>query len=221
MATISRYRDRMAVRLERLAPLTGVGFIILLVGGLIVGGATPDIDAPTSEIDTFWQDNSTRQQASALLVGLAALFLLWFGGSLRRAISRAEGGDGRLAALAFGGTIIATVGLLLLATMAFALADTADHVPPDVVHTIHVLSYDVFLPLIGGAVGLLVAAGLAFIRTAVLPRWLGWVAFVLAVAILTPLAFFGLVAWLLWIAAVSILLYLGESADLGRVSPSP
>jgi hypothetical protein len=206
----------MAVRLERLAPLTGVGFLILIVIGFVVGGSTPDIDDPAAEVVAFWRDNTGRQYTSAWLVGVAALFLLWFGGSLRSAISRAEGGDGRLAALSFGGTITAAVGLLLLASMTFALADTAGEMPPQVVLTLNVLSYDLFLPLAGGVVVLLVAAGIAFIRIAVLPRWLGWVALVLAVVILTPLGFFGLLAWLLWITVVSILLYLrgGDASSL-------
>jgi len=210
----------MAVRLERLAPLTGVGFFILIIVSFVIAGSTPDIDDSTAEIVAFWRNNSGQQLTSAWFGGTAALFLLWFGGSLRRAIARAEDGDGRLAALSFGGAITATVGLLLLSTMTFAVADTADHVPPEVVHTLNVLTYDVFMPLAGGAVVLLAAAGLAFIRTAVLPQWLGWVAFVIAAVILTPLGFFGLLAFLLWIAGVSILLYLREPADLGRVSPS-
>jgi hypothetical protein len=220
MASISRYRDRMAVRLERLAPLTGVGFLILLVVSFLIAGSTPDIDDTTAQIVAFWRDNEGQQLTSAWFGGVAALFLLWFGGSLRRAISRAEGGDGRLAALSFGGAITATVGLLLLTSMTFAVADTADQVPPEVVHTLNVLTYDVFMPLAGGAVVLLAAAGLAIIRTAMLPSWLGWVAFVIAAVILTPLGFFGLLAFVLWIGTASILLYLREPADLGRVSPT-
>ena len=209
------------MRLERLAPLTGVGFPILIIVSFFVSGTTPDIDDPTPEIVSFWQDNSGRQSASAYLAGIAALCLLWFGGSLRRAILRGEGGDGRLAAISFGGTITAAIGLLLLAGVTFTLADAADNVPPEGVHALMALSYDLFLPLAGGAVVLLAAAGLAFIRTAVLPRWLGWAALVIALAILTPAGFVGLLAWLLWLAVVAILLYVRGTRESSTTAAAP
>lgn len=197
----------MARRLERLAPLTGVVFLIVVLVAFIVGGETPDNDDSTAEIVSYWRDNDTRQVVGGWILGVAALLLVWFGGSLRRTISRAEGGDGRLAAICFAGTVMASIGMLLFGSLTFAAATEADEVPPEVLHTISVLNNTLFFPLSGGAALMLVAAGLAIVYTAALPRWLGWVAIVIGVLILTPLGFFALLAWLLWVAVVSILLF--------------
>jgi hypothetical protein len=57
-----------------------------------------------------------------------------------------------------------------------------------------------------------------------LPRWLGWIALILGIALFIPYAevsFFALVVTLLWIIVASVMLYRGSSsADraLGTVS---
>jgi hypothetical protein len=208
----------MARRLERLAPLTGAVFVVLVVVAFAVGGETPDNDDSTAEIVAFWREDDAQQVVTAYLIGIAALLLVWFGGSLRRTISRAEGGDGRLAAIAFAGSVIASVGILLFGSLTFAAATLADEVPPEVIHTISALNNVLFFPLTGGAALMLLASGLAFIYTAALPRWLGWTSVVIGVVILTPLGFFGLLAWLVWVAVVSILLY-PRGADVAPGQP--
>ena len=67
------------------------------------------------------------------------------------------------------------------------------------------------------------AAGLLLTETP-LPRWLGWIALLLGIALFIPYAeadFFALVITLLWIIVASVMLYRGSSsADraLGTVS---
>ena len=43
-------------RLERLAPLTGVLFTVLVAVGILVGGETPDTDASVAEILDHYED---------------------------------------------------------------------------------------------------------------------------------------------------------------------
>jgi hypothetical protein len=202
----------MATRVERLAPLTGPAFLILVAATFGVSGDTPSSDDSTAKIVLFWQDNDTQQITTAFLGGLAALLLVWFAGSLRRAISRAEGGDGRLAAVAFAGAAIAAVGLLIFSGLTFAAADTAGDVPPTVTHTLTVLNNTLFFPLTGGFALLLLASGVAFLRTRVLPSWLGWISIVIGILILTPLGFFALLATVLWVGALGVVLYLRDAA---------
>ena len=57
----------------------------------------------------------------------------------------------------------------------------------------------------GGAFG--VATGLAILRGAALPTWMGWVTFLIAFAMLTPGVLIGLVLLILWSAVASILIY--------------
>lgn len=214
-------------RLERFAPLAGPAFLVLAVVTFALVGDTPSNDDSTAEVVSYWQENDGEQMAGAGLGGLAALLLVWFGGSLRQAIARDEGRDGRLAALAFAGTVIAAVGLLAFSGFAFVAAETAGDVPGEVTQTLSVLNNDFFFPLAGGIVLLLLASGLAFVRLAVLPRWLGWLSLGLAVLALTPAGFVAFLATIVWVAAVGIVLFLrGEGAPVAAgaaagSSPTP
>jgi hypothetical protein len=73
----------------------------------------------------------------------------------------------------------------------------------------------------GGAVlfsiPMLVATGLAVLRTSALPRWLGWASLALALVMaVPPLGFFGLVLGLpLWTLAVSVLLFRASRSSVG------
>jgi hypothetical protein len=65
-----------------------------------------------------------------------------------------------------------------------------------------------FLPLIGGAFLFGIGSGLAILRGARLPKWLGWVVIVLGIAALIPPASFpALVGFAIWSVIVSILMY--------------
>jgi hypothetical protein len=205
-------------RLERFAPLTGVAFLILAVVAFVIPGDTPSSDDSTAKVVAYWKDNDTEQMISATLVALAALALIWFGGSLRRVIVRAEGGDGRLAALAFAGTVVAGVGLLAFASFAFVAADTVGDVPGQVTQTLGILSDEFFFPLAAGFVLMLLASGLAIVRTAVLPAWLGWLAILLAIAGITPIGFFAFLAAILLIAGLGVVFFL--RADVGPAAPA-
>ncbi|GIG62723.1 hypothetical protein Lfu02_70950 [Longispora fulva] len=202
----------MFTRLARLAPLTGVVFLLLLVACFIVGGNGVDSDKPTDKVVAYWKDNDTRQIWACLLALLATLALVWFAGSLRQAVSRAEGGDGRLAQIAFGGALLAAVGLLTFSGFAYLAADTVGKVPGEITHTFTVIANDLFFPLTAGLALLLGASGLAFLYTALLPRWLGWVSIAMAVAVLTPWGFWVVLLAALWIAGVGIVLFMRGGA---------
>jgi hypothetical protein len=64
---------------------------------------------------------------------------------------------------------------------------------------------------------MLAAAGAALTVARLLPRWLGWAALVLGVALFIPFAdFFALLLTLIWILVVSVML--GRSGDVGAVA---
>jgi hypothetical protein len=193
--------------LERFAPLTGIGFVILVVVAVIVGGETPDADDGIVKVVNYWKDNQDQAIASAIIAGFSAAFLLWFAGVLRAVLAIAEGPPARLANTAFAGAVVGTVGWLLLIGFTFVAADTADDVAPQVTQTVSVLQADFFFPLAVGFAVFLLASGLALVRTGVLPSWLGWTALVLGLACLTPGGFFAIVLMLVWIAVVSVMLF--------------
>jgi hypothetical protein len=198
--------------LERLAPLTGIAFVALLVISFIVGGDTPDADESTEEVVAFWTEEDSSQIASAIIGAWAAVFLVWFGGTLAAALRRAEVEASRLASIAFGGFLLIAVGGLSFSAFQFAAADTAGDVPAEVTQTLSVLFEDFFFPLAAGTVLALLSVGVAALRHGVLPRWLGYAAIVIAIAALTPAGFFAFLAAGVWVLAVSVVLYSSGTA---------
>jgi hypothetical protein len=79
------------VRLERFGAATGVAFVVcLLISFLLIPDKPPALDDPISKIRSFYVDNSSAWQANVYLTGIAGLFFIWFLGSLRAALERAE-----------------------------------------------------------------------------------------------------------------------------------
>jgi hypothetical protein len=193
--------------LERLAPLTGIGFVILIILAAIIGGETPDTDDSTASVVQFWQDNDSSQIWACAIGGWATVLFVWFAASLRSVLRRAEGDAGRLSSISFGGALLLAAGLVSLLGFAFAAADTVDDVPAEVTQTLSVLNSDFFFLLAVGNGLFLLGAALCVLRYAALPRWLGYVALVLGIAAVTPIGFFAFLAMGIWVIVVSILLY--------------
>lgn len=201
--------------LERLAPLTGIAFVVLIVISFIVGGESPDSDDSTEEVVRFWTENDGEQVWSAVIGAWSAVFLVWFGGSVRVALRRAEGEPGRLSAISFGGFLLLALGILAFSGFQFAAGETAGDVPDEVTQTLSVLFSDFFIPLAAGNVIALLATGIATVRHGGLPRWLGWVAIVLGIVSLTPAGFFAFLGAGIWVLILSVLLFRAD-----RVSPA-
>ena len=110
---------------ERLAPLSGIGFALLLIITRVLVFTYPDSDAPTSEAVSFSASKDDKLIAVSIVGSFAALFFVWFGGSVREVIRAAEGGTGRLAALSFGGAVITAGVILVEEFLVFAAAESA------------------------------------------------------------------------------------------------
>jgi hypothetical protein len=80
----------------RLAPLTGIAFVVLAIVGSIIGGEPPAADSPVREIINNYTDNKTSIEIGAFVSVAAAVLLVCFGAYLRSVFSAAEGPDGML-----------------------------------------------------------------------------------------------------------------------------
>lgn len=164
---------------ERLAPLAGVVFIVLglVANAIIYPSSAPEFLDEPAKIAAFYEAEQSAILTTDLLNLISAFFLFWFLGSVRIALRRAEGGDGRISAIAFaGGT--AGVALLLAAASIDSVAalrvEEQGGIPPVLATALWDISSTLFGAgaMMGFAV-LLVGTAVVTLRTRALPVWLG------------------------------------------------
>jgi hypothetical protein len=194
-------------RWERLAPLTGIVFAVLLFASFAIPGTPPSADDSTAKVVHYWSTHDTENIIAALVGAVAVVFFIWFASSLRSAIMEAEGGTGRLAAIVYGGAVIVATGASVAVGFAFAAADSVGDVPAAVTQTLSVLNIDTFLFFSAGIAVFWFGTAFATFKTRVLPVWLAWVSMVLAIVAFTPAALAAVLGFLIWVIIVSVLLY--------------
>jgi hypothetical protein len=213
----------MTDRWSKLAPLTGIVFAVLAVVAIFTGGETPNTDASPAKVIAYYTTHASKVETTAILIALAFLALVLFGGALRSYLRRTPAVEG-LSSLVLAGAVLMAVGVFSTAGIEYSLAHELKHFGPQVAQTLNVLSNGLFLPILGGAFVFGVGAGIAILRGAALPKWLGWVAIVLGIVTLfPPIGFFALFGFVLWTVIVSVLMYrrTGAPADTGAPVPQP
>lgn len=171
-------------RWERLAAGLGILFVVLQVAaGTMLAGA-PALDAPSPQIQRYLVDDGVNVLVAATLATLAAFFGLWFLGSLRTFLERAEGAPGRLSKVAFGaGLVTITMATTAsLPTVALAWDDTAALAEPGLLRAVWNLNTLALVPIGSSAGVFCLAIALVILRSRVLPAWLGWIGVLAAVA---------------------------------------
>ena len=204
----------MISRFEHWAPIAGILFVLLMIGGGFLVSDVPDSDAANQEIAGYLVDgdNHTRNIIGAYLWVTGALAFLCFLTRLRGDLRRAEGGTGALSSLAFGaGVAFAAVWMVsaaAYASVAFAVElSDAPVSDPDLVRVLPSLGG--LLLLVGGGFAgslLLVAASAAILRTGVLPRWLAWLGIVGAIVLLFDLAYLNIFPLWVWVFIASVVM---------------
>jgi hypothetical protein len=191
---------------DRIAALTGVGFVLLGIVAFVVAGEPKAADKPAKEIVDFYVDNKDAVEISAFIGIAATTLLVFFGGYLRK-ILRAAAGEGEILSLvAFSGFLMVAAGFAFDTSVSFALAERADDIDPVAVQSLQALFDFDFFPVFLGVQLFLWGTGLSVIRSGVFPRWLGWVMVVLAVLSVTPIGFISVIGAALLVVALSIVL---------------
>jgi hypothetical protein len=213
-----------------LVPLSGVVFFVTLLSSRLLAKSAPGSKASGARLLALYGSKHNLMVASATLVIIAAAVGVVFFGVLRdylRCHERVRGA----AATGFGGALIFLSGALVVGGATLALTDQTSHLAPAAAQTLNLIRWDVQRALLaGGAAVMLFSFGLAIVKSSLLPRWLGWLAFPLAIAALIPaLSTLIAAATALWALGASIAMYLRSSAtddDAIRpteepVAPSP
>jgi hypothetical protein len=202
----------MSDRWNRLAPLTGVVFVGLLIATNALGGSSPDNKASASKVISYYSSHSTKIAVASYLTGVSLLFGLLFYGVLRDHLSRSDDAR-RLANTAFGGAVLFAVGGGVIAGTQLALAEAPSEFSPAAAQALNLLGNNLAQFALGGGIAVLMTAtGIAILRSGLLPVWLGWAGFVIAIAALTPAAFGAFLAAGLWTLVVSVILLRRQQA---------
>jgi Domain of unknown function (DUF4386) len=207
------------MKAARLFPLAGIAAPVLFVIAFAVGGEAPSTDDSVREIVSFYRENDSDQiWAAAILTWGTLLFVLFVAGLwrvLRDAEPERRGGS----ALVLIGVAIYAVGATIFASLAFTAGDIADDAGPGTLVTLNALGSDAFFTVALGVCVFLLGAGTSIIQTAAVPKWIGWVAVVIAVVAVTPAGFFAFLAMGVWLLIMSVLLWMRGGATPAQAAP--
>src|SRR5437763_8445244 len=148
-------------RWERLAPLTGVIAVAIIIAVFSIGESTPDEHDSASKVWAFYSKHHDKHMVLAFILAIAIPFLVFFASTLRHELRRA-GGTAQLANAALAGGAVAAGGFALLATVHLALASAGEKVATQgTVQALNVLDNNDFIPAAAGVGVLVLAAGLS------------------------------------------------------------
>jgi hypothetical protein len=149
----------------------GLVATILIAGafaGLVLPNA-PNLNDSGSAWAAFFTDHRTRIQIGVTVLGVGLFFFLWFLGTLRSALATAEGGQGRLASIAFGGGIIAIVTLLVAASAGAVAALRPTELDPNTTRMLNDVAVVAGGPGAAGFTALFAATAIAGYRFKAIP----------------------------------------------------
>jgi len=201
---------------ERWAGLAGLAFVAFYVGAFALGIEVGDKD---QEILTYYGSSShrTKEIVAFFFISGAALSLVILVTALRSLIVKREERPWSLSALAWAGGVMA--GTLVLAgnavsrAPAFASMDDNFTLDPNQARLLNDLGFMLFASATLAAILLVVAVSLATLRYSVLPRWVGWFGFPIAVLLTLGIAFVGFLFLALWVVVVAIALLARRSSS--------
>jgi hypothetical protein len=188
---------------SRLGVLGGVYAALFVIANFLLGAPGSATAGPA--VVTYYHDHRTAETLGVFAVAFALVAFAFFLASLRRTLSGTD--EGRfLANVVTAGGAVYTAGLMVMTALTVALVDAANHNLPGPAQTLNVLSSDLWPPVVVGLALLGLGTGVAALRSATLPKWLGWVSVAFGVLALAGpaggIAFLVAPAWALVIAIV-------------------
>ncbi len=211
----------MSDRWGRLAPLTGVLFgVIVVVAAFTNNSETPEASASAAKVVSYYASHRSEIETSGILFAIAFLVVVLFAGALRSYLRRTAAAEG-LGALVLAGAILMAAGAISATGLEYGLAHNLHDLSPETAKTLNFISSELFLPVLAGGFIFGVCSGLAILRGAALPKWLGYAAIVIGIATLVPPASFpALLAFVLWSIVVAILMYMRMGETVAASGPS-
>ena len=198
----------MTTKWDRWATLSGALAVPFWIAAVILISVKAE-GSKGPKILVSYQQHSDGILLAGLLWSIGILLCIWFLGSLRSHYLAAEGEPGRIAALAYGGGIAASVIAMLIPVGDEVGALNKDDIDASGAAVLHHFS-DAFFVGAEYALSLLFfASAILVLRYAVLPRWLGWLSLVIGIVLLIgPIGWAAFIfATPIWTIIVSVLLW--------------
>jgi hypothetical protein len=202
-----------ASRTVRILSLAGLGAAALwLVGPSLFGANRPDGTGGAAEILAYYQQHGEALGMAIFLFMLGSALFLAFLAALWSRLRAAEGVGGPLATLVLlAGAIVAIGQFAVFGSDLDASVDLAKYGLSPSTAEAYFFAGDIWFVAAAMMAGVMLAAtGAITIRTAVLPRPLGWVSVALAAPLLVPMLpmmpLVMLFAFPLWVGATALLL---------------
>ena len=204
---------------ERWGALGGILFVILVLASAFLPGSPPKTSDPTSDMAKFILDKSDEIRIAGYLGAVAAVPFFWFLASLWRLLRRGEGGTPRLTVMAaLGGGFAAVVGAIGGIVLA-VLPLVRSSLTPGLLRTLYILATSLAFTALFGIAAFVLSASAVFLRSRVMPIWLGGLGVVAGIVALIgagatvstndtlfTFGFIGFVLATLWILIVSIMM---------------
>lgn len=204
-ATAKPDDQRATSWLDRVAPLTGVVFAVLAMGGYLVIDEFPDSDTPLPTLTSYYAAHHEQLTRGGMLLGYSVIFFILFGVAVWAHMRRAAAPPVLTGAVLVATAVFAAEELNSAGTYAVLGDIGADQATtPGALQAWHIL----------GAIGhpgadmltLLLAVAAAGILARAFPRWLTWSALVLVALNFTPFSFIGFLLFHLWVLLTGIAL---------------
>jgi protein-S-isoprenylcysteine O-methyltransferase Ste14 len=194
--------------------------VLIYVGLGPVSGSTPGENASGANVVSFFNAHSTRQWIAIYLVAVALAAMLVFVTQLYGVLRDTERGRSVLPGIAYGAGLLFIGGFLLAGMVQVTIMLAAHNNEPAIAKTMNFLASNDELPLLFGITALLLATGLAMLRSS-LPKWLAWLTLVIGVVCLAgPFGFIGLLAAGIWIPVTGFVAGLKAKGTVPQV-PAP
>jgi len=198
---------------ERWATLSGALAVpfwiasVALISTKVKGSKGPEILAN-------YHKHSDGTLLAGLLWAIGIVLFIWFLGSLRSRYLAAEGGAGRLTALAYGGGIAAATIAALIPVADEVGALNKNDIDASGAAVLHHFSDGFFVAAEYTLPVFFFASAILVLRYAVLPKWLGWLSLLIGIVLLIgPIGWAAFIfATPIWILIVSVLLYMRTPA---------
>jgi hypothetical protein len=191
---------------NRWGPVCGIVTAALAVSSVVINVQLPKDSTSAPKVVAYLTDHHSAVAAASFIGATSAVTLVLFAAYLREVLLRGQQRGAALPNAAFGGAPLLAVGIGFTAIINLSAERAANNGYAVPAQTLSIVSNNGYFLNTTGIAALLLAAGIATVRTPVLPRWLGWTAIVIGlVSLAGPAGPIAAPLAILWVAVTAIL----------------